>query len=253
MPFIFLAEFNMAITHYSLHGTEMDHTFHLKPLLTAAVFHDAFARLNYELETSAIHLEKLGLSWVLSDMHLEFEGKLPYWREPYSVEVWVRKNQQVRIFADFIAINGYGEAFARGTSVWLVIDQQTRQPVIKPDLLNRFTIENRAAIPGFRFSILPESGTVINTATIRIGVNDIDFNLHLNSVRYLGGGIDALGKEFLFSHRLKAVTVKYMKEVLCEEVVTVVNSRLENGTILHQIYSDSEEEVCRFISRWAPY
>ncbi len=240
----------MAITHYSLHGTEIDHTFHLKPLLIASIFHDTFARLSFDLELSALHLEKDELSWVLSDMYLEFESKLPFWREAYSVEVWVRKNQQVRIFTDFEAINESGNIFARGTGIWLLIDRQTRQAVIKPDLFNRYSIEKRAAIPGFRFPMLPEKGTPIGSATAKIGVNDIDFNLHLNSVRYLGGGIDALGKEFLFSHRLKSVVVKYMKEVLCEEVVTAVNSSLENCNILHQIFNSSGEEVCRFISDW---
>lgn len=240
----------MAIIHYSLHGTEIDHTFHLKPLLIASVFHDTFARVSYDLEVSAIHLGKEGLSWVLSDMHLEFTSRLPFWREAYSVEVWVRKNQQVRIFTDFVAINESGNVFARGTGIWLLIDQQTRQPVIKPDLFNRYSIEKRAAIPGFRFPVLPEKGNHIVTATAKIGVNDIDFNLHLNSVRYLGGGIDALGKTFLFKHKLKSVTVKYIKEVLCEEVVTAVNSGLENGSILHQVFNSSGEEVCRFVSGW---
>ncbi|MDD3666978.1 MAG: hypothetical protein PHQ65_17060, partial [Bacteroidales bacterium] len=60
----------MYTTRYTLHGTEIDHTFHLKPMLTASVFHDTFARLSYELEVSALHLQPLGFSWVLSDMHL---------------------------------------------------------------------------------------------------------------------------------------------------------------------------------------
>lgn len=241
----------MFSNQYSLNGTEIDHTFHLKPLLTASIFHDTFARLSYELEVSAIHLHKTGLSWVLSDMHLEFTGKLPFWRDSYAINVWIRRNQQVRIFSDFTATDIHGNIFARGTGIWLVIDRQTRQPVMRPDIFDKFEVENKAAVPGFRFPILQTGTEVVGQENMRVLFNDLDFNLHLNSVRYLGGAVEALGSRFLLGHKLKTITVKYLKEVLCDEQLLIKATRVEGG-FSHQIINAADEEVCRFFSSWIP-
>lgn len=241
----------MYTTNFTLNGTEIDHTFHLKPLLTASVFHDTFARLCYDLEISAIHLKDQNRSWVLSDMHLQYEAALPYWREPYSINVWIRRNQQVRVFTDFTAINARGEVFARGTSIWLVIDLISRQPVVADQVFNRFTVENRAAIDGFRFPVIPEGEASVGSEYYKIKVHDIDFNNHLNSVRYLGGGIDPLGSHFLLNNRLRSVTVRYLKELHCDETILASVHRLNEGFV-HRITNGTGEEACRFLTTWSP-
>lgn len=241
----------MYTTNYTLNGTEIDHTFHLKPLLTASVFHDTFARMSYDLGVSAIHLKDQGLSWVLSDMHLQYEASLPFWREPYSIGVWIRRNQKVRIFTDFTAVNARGEVFARGTGIWLVIDLATRQPVVADHVFDRFAVENRAAIDGFRFPAIPAGDDLVGSELYKIKVHDIDFNNHLNSVRFLGGGVDPLGSRFLLDNRLRSVTVRYLKELLCDETIQASVYRLHEGFV-HRISDGSGEEACRFLTTWEP-
>jgi acyl-ACP thioesterase len=241
----------MYTTRYTLHGTEIDHTFHLKPMLTASVFHDTFARLSYELEVSALHLQPLGFSWVLSDMHLEFTGKRPFWRESYSLTVWVRRNQNVRIFTDFQAFDNQGAEFARGTSIWLLIDTNTRQPVMNNQVFSKFEVTKREAIPGFRFTSLSEGENTVASEKQKVNVSDLDFNLHLNSIRYLGGGIEALGSDFLLKNSVESVTVKYMKEILCNETITIEVGSHSRGFI-HQMFNAAGDETCRFLSTWKP-
>lgn len=239
----------MFACHFSLNGTEIDHTFHLKPLLMASIFHDTFARLTHDLGVSAIHLQPLGLSWVLSDMHIEYMAKLPFWRDEYEVAVWIRRNQQVRIFTDFVAKTPNGQVFARGTSIWLVIDSLSRQPVMNPEIFDAFEIVHQEAVHGFRFGTLPVCKKVEATDMQTVKVNDLDFNRHLNSVKYLGGGIELLGSQFLLSHTLKSVTAKYLKEVLCDEKLLLKVGPALSGFV-HHIFNQQGDESCRFFTTW---
>jgi len=239
---------------YTVHGSEIDHTYHLKPYLVASLFQDAFARYSADLGFAAYDLQHHDRTWILSDMHMEFDGMTPFWREPYTIKTWVRKNQKVRMYVDFEAVNSLGKIFSRGSSCWLVLDENTREVVDAAEILNNFPVSDTEAIPDFRFILLQPEGELVNTEEQEVRTYDIDFNGHLNSVRYIAGGLEAIPRDIRLIHKLKSVTVRYIKEVYLGDVVRCEVRRVEHSSIIWiQLYNGMDEEVCRFKTDWELY
>ena len=91
-----------------------------------------------------------------------------------------------------------------------------------------------------------------NVQTYRVRLNDIDYNQHVNNAKYFDWVMDSLGMEFVGSHRLKSVLVKYDKEILPEASVKSFYEirQTENGVqTLHQLESD-EQKCCHLSLEW---
>ena len=88
--------------------------------------------------------------------------------------------------------------------------------------------------------------------TYRVRLNDIDYNHHVNNAKYFDWVMDSLGMDFIKTHSLKSVLVKYDKEILPEATVKSFYEirETENGVqTLHQLESD-DQKCCHLSLEW---
>ena len=235
---------------YIVHGTEIDHTYRLTEPYLLSLFQDAFARYCAELGIAAYDLQRDQKTWILSDFHARFNGDLPRWNHEIRFDVWARKNQSFRMYADFRAFDGDGKLCASGTSCWLILDEVLRIPVDHTETFSKLALTSNQAVPGFRFAKMETIEGPAFEEMMKIRSSDIDFNLHLNSVRYIGAGILGVPFNFRQRHRLTWLTIKYNQEAVLDQELRSVTIAAGNKN-LHLLTDQSGQiEYSRMITCW---
>ncbi|MDE6497560.1 MAG: hypothetical protein K2L21_02745 [Muribaculaceae bacterium] len=171
-------------SHYCLTAGETDaHGLLSAPMLVQkcieiATRHANALRIGYEELSSA------GIGWVLSRMSIEIE-RYPRINETFSIYTWIESYN--RHFSDrmFEVVDEGGNTLARARSTWVAIDMQSRTMA---DLLaferDAFPCLDRPCdvAPAARVGKLGEAA---EEEPLHFGYSDIDFNRHVNTVRYL--------------------------------------------------------------------
>ncbi|MDO9511620.1 MAG: thioesterase [Bacteroidales bacterium] len=235
---------------YTVRSSEIDYKYRLKPFYAISMFLDAFALYCDDNGVAAYHLHEIGKSWVMTELKVLFAKDMPVWKDELSMKVWVRKVLGVRVIGDFFLYDKKGDVVCRGTSRWLILDIESRTPDTADCVRNVFDICKEEAIPGFRFgAIEPFFGKqFIDKQLVRSF--DIDFNKHLNSVRYIAGAIESIPLELRENTHLKEIYINYIKEAFLGETITSIATG-EHQNFYHQQFRDSEpHEICKMHSQW---
>ena len=131
-------------------------------------------------------------AWVLSRLLIEMP-QMPRSGQAFNVSTWVARIY--RQFTDrlFAITDNDGTPLGYATSVWALIDLDTRQPVSLADYDNpRF----HAAMDTQTVPLTPFGRCRVETAqpvrTIPVMRSDLDINGHVNSIRYMQMAIDTI-------------------------------------------------------------
>ncbi len=187
-------------------------------------------------------------SWVLSRMALEFDI-LPEQYTKFTIRTWVNDCGRVLSVRNFVLSDDKGNVFGRVTTQWCMIDMVRRAPVDLSEVveLHRMYISDEPA-PCER----PHKVLTVNpqhTTEHRIVYSDIDFNRHVNTMRYIDMMLDILPIEMLAEHRPLRLDVHFIKESRYGHTLTVGYEQ-KGDVSLFGIRSDDGEAVCRASIEW---
>ncbi|XP_076926910.1 palmitoyl-acyl carrier protein thioesterase, chloroplastic-like [Bidens hawaiensis] len=167
---------------------------------------------------------KNNLIWVVSRMQVQVD-QYPIWGEILEIDTWVGASGKNGMRRDWeIRSHTTGIGFARATSTWVMMNQNTRRLSKMPD-------EVRAEIsPWFihKQAIKEESPEKIeklddNAKYINSGLqpkrSDLDMNHHVNNVKYVGWMLEAIPDECLENYQLSNIILEYRRECGSSDVV----------------------------------
>ena len=235
---------------YTVRVSEMDGNYRLQAHQLCAYFQDAIACHYAERGLAAYDLQRENRTWLLVGMRIDCCGEMPRWRTRVHVEIWPRKVGRVRLYNDLIARSAAGEVMARGTSCFLIADQDTRRPVPLDRYASRLEIQREAALPGFRFArIAALEGETHALAQVVRG-HDTDFNDHLNSLRALVWALEAIPRPFRVQHTLASVDIRFLQEAFSGDTV-LSTVTLQGDAVYHQLLREEDGvEICTMLSTW---
>jgi medium-chain acyl-[acyl-carrier-protein] hydrolase len=187
-------------------------------------------------------LHRENLAWVLSRFAVEME-RYPKNGEQFTVETWIEDFGRVFTTRNFKVLDGKGVAIGGGSSVWCMIDMQTRKAVdiqSKGDYKHFATgipsiIDKPIKVPG----ILSEA-----VSRHRIKYSDIDFNRHTNSMKYLEWMIDLFPMEVYLNQKIRRMDINYINEALFGDVVEIYRETLQPDQYVFDLRRE-EEMICR--------
>ena len=168
-------------------------------------------------------LAKLNLRWVLVRLSIEVDRSLAI-NESYKIATWIESVN--RFFSDrgSMITDKDEKIVARIHSVWAAIDNDTRLLGNLEQLpKDGFTIVE----PKFKLDKLAPPAIDINSEiaerTLKFGVTDIDFNRHVNAIRYLTAAIDSHDLRFYDSHSIGRLDASFEHEVYYGEEISVAS------------------------------
>ena len=193
-------------------------------------------------------LMKNNWSWVLSRMAVEFD-RMPEQFTGYSIRTWVNYDGRLLSSRNFVLTDDSGEVFGRVVTQWAMINFETRRPVDLTQLAAKYTDvlsdeQSPCERPHKLTAVDPEQ-----TFEHRIVYSDIDFNRHVNTMRYLDMMVDMLPIETFAEPRPVRMDLHFIKESVYGQTLTVGLQRQENVS-LFEIKSDDGAVVCRASFEW---
>jgi acyl-ACP thioesterase len=150
------------------------------------------------------------------------------WGEVVTVQTWPTGVNGLLAFRDFRILDSKGRISVLADSSWLVIDRDRRRPVRLPSDWKGWKFPDRRAFadrPGDRpaFAVTEES------AVTQVETRDLDFNAHVNHVRYIEWMLQPLPEDVISRYRLTEMTATFMQEAVLGERLRIERSGLPSG------------------------
>lgn len=195
---------------------------------------------------------ELNLAWVLTRIKVEIT-RYPVWNETVIVETWPHEPQKVKFNRDYYIKDVEGNILVRATSIWAIIDINTRE-LQKTDRL-KFTYPEwnvEKAITGHNEKLKPVSEPVLSYKKV-IGGSDIDMNEHLNNSKYVDYIMDCFTMDELKAYTAESIDVNYINEALPGDTILLkkdnksTRAKADENVPLIEAYKDGDTEYDRYV------
>lgn len=151
----------------------------------------------------------VGKLWVLTRVDVEV-NKLPRYYDEVIVKTYPKDAIKFIFPRQFRFEDKKGNVYLKASAAFMVIDQTSRQMLIKPfDKLPKGESCNDE-LP-FPKKVMEEDVEHIYSKKIRF--SDLDLNGHMNNVRYIESICDLFDSKYLSDHYISSFTINYLSEV----------------------------------------
>ncbi len=186
-------------------------------------------------------LNERNCSWVLSRMALELDSR-PRQYTDCRIATWISDYGRVLSTRNFTLADDDGTEFGRAVTQWAMLDLESRTAV---DLSGVGRAHADALVnepspaekPRKILSVAPAE-----TAEHRVAYSDIDFNRHMNTMRYIDLMFDAMPLELLASQRAVRLDIHFLHECRYGQRLTVGWER-QGDKWLFSVRSEEQEAV----------
>ncbi|MDP4185606.1 MAG: thioesterase [Bacteroidota bacterium] len=155
-------------------------------------------------------LLKMNLFWVLSRLMIKVKC-WPLWREQCTLKTWSIGPDGAFARREFSLLDAKGEEIITATSLWLIIDAQTRRLQRITNLNWNFPYFDQKVMD-IQLEKLPDFTPDFISEALPVQYSDLDVNQHVNNTRYIRRIIDSYDFDFLNTHEVKEFEINFMKE-----------------------------------------
>lgn len=169
-------------------------------------------------------------SWVLSRMAVEFDSR-PEQYADYTVTTWINEYGRVLSTRNFTLADAGGKEFGRAVTQWAMIDLRSRSAV---DLSEVGKAHADAMVDVPSPTDKPRkirAVTPTQTTEHRVVYSDIDFNRHVNTMRYIEMMFDMLPIEMLAAEVPVRLDIHFLKECRYGQTLTIGCEQRERSAL----------------------
>lgn len=231
---------------------EVDRFNNMSPLVLLRFLQEVAGDHARQLGVSVSELQRHGLTWVLSRMHVQVFRSVGAGSR-LLIRSWPSNREGVFSCREFEVYTDVGDKVALATSSWAVIDLETRRPVRLTEELLSFPLNPRRAIID-PFQSLPRVLHGGHERTCTVDKADLDLNCHVNNVVYARWVLESLTGAVRDNYRLCAIELGFRAEAFADEDIVVVSepqSPAENDCWLHRVSAVNDgRELVRARTAW---
>lgn len=187
-------------------------------------------------------------SWVLSRMAVEFD-RLPPQYTDYTVATWINEYGRVLSTRNFTLADAAGCEFGRAVTQWAMIDLRSRSAV---DLSWVGDAHADAIVDIPSPTDKPRKVREVHPSKVaehRAAYSDIDFNRHVNTMRYIEMMFDMLPLDMLTVEAPVRLDIHFLRESRYGQTLAVGCELRERGA-LFEIRCDAETVAVRASVAW---
>ena len=187
-------------------------------------------------------LDSDSTTWVLSRLAVDIETQ-PKQYEEIAIETWVNEFNRLSSTRNFRIHRGE-ECIAKGVSQWCMLNMETRQVVdmslLKETYMQAMVDEPSPISAPARLRPITPAGS----ASRPVVYSDIDFNRHVNTLRYIDLIFDNVPLELIEKNEGLRIDINFIAEALYGETLTIGWS--EEGNVWNfEISSSQAKTLCR--------
>ncbi|MCL2802132.1 MAG: thioesterase [Treponema sp.] len=175
-------------------------------------------------------MARTGQVWILSRMSA-LVNRRPKYRDTITVRSWPRGWDKLFAIRDYEIKDNNGLAVVSARSAWLIVDMEKRRPLRPQSVLDNLphnegleamTSEADGA------AALPEHFNLQKAAERKALYTDLDFNGHVNNVRYIQWIEDTMEPGLLEKAGKIRLDINYLNEILEGEMVELYSVPIYN-------------------------
>lgn len=182
-------------------------------------------------------------TWVLLRLAIEMDS-CPKQYEEVRIETWIEDIKILSTTRNFHIKDKHDQTLGYGTSVWAMIDFDTRRPQDLSQFENLLQFEQ-----GDKTPIAPPAklklveGELIDDFTAKY--SHIDFNRHVNTMRYVEWISNCFSPDQYSAKKIKRFDINFMSEILFGKSIQLfMQTASEKDTYLFELRS-SDKTSCR--------
>lgn len=181
--------------------------------------------------------------WVLSRMAIELDY-LPEEYSEFTIHTWISDYNRLASTRNFTLTDDDGREFGRAATQWCMIDYETRMPVdmntmAKAHEGNMVDAPSPCERPR-RLGALTSDPVVKH----RVAYSDIDFNRHMNTMRYIDLSFDSLPIEVPEQLNALRLDLNFVKEARYGDELQLKAEQKENVR-LFEFSNNAGDAMCR--------
>ena len=220
---------------YIVSNNDVDASFKLKVPAIFRYFQDVALLATEDAKVDSMSLSKKNIDWVITRMSVQIK-RLPKCDEEITVCTYPGKDMAMLYPRYFAILDTKGNVIIRSTSIWALIDNNTRKVIVDRDVIAKLPGENwddeQLPLP----EKIAESSDKRMVEKRTIHYSDLDFNSHMNNVRYVELLMDVHDAEFYKNKQVSYIVLNYIKELKEKEAVEVYSDASSPETI--SVYSN---------------
>ena len=204
-------------------------------------------------DVATVHINSLGaghndiikqnLLWVIIRIDVKLYAPITV-ADEIVVSTHAGENRACLFDRYFQIYNRKGKLIGAASSLWTLIDKDTRKVCMKPNIKVIKPEHDKDDIP------VPEK--IVGEATNKVDerkarYSEIDLNGHLNNVEYIKYIFDIHPSSFYQDHVVKEISVNYDKEIKEGDVVTLYSEVKDNVEIVKGKLGEQNSFTARII------
>lgn len=198
-------------------------------------------------------MECTGHFWLLARLHVMLD-RLPRFGETDRVTTWPSGNERLTASRDF-TLQVDGQPIGRATSSWVSMNIDTRRPTPPGEVLQERFIPDRGRALRFPSKAVTRLREGDHEILLMARRSDLDVNDHVNNVRYVEFGLEAVPPEWMAARRCLGVDIQFRSESFAgdEYRATCAQAEREAGldTMLHGLMRTADNrEIARMKTWW---
>jgi len=173
---------------------------------------------------------RTGQIWILSRMSVIVKRRPKYF-ENITVRSWPRGGEKLFAIRDYDIRDKDDIPVVCARSGWIVLDVEKRRPLRPQSLMDSIPQnegENALSPEDNAITALEERKNLQKAVGRKACYTDLDFNGHVNNVRYIQWIEDALEPQFLENADKMRLDINYLNEILGGEDIDIMSAKIED-------------------------
>ncbi|MCH8568023.1 MAG: hypothetical protein LAT67_07160 [Balneolales bacterium] len=200
-------------------------------------------------------LHESGQTWVLQRFYIQI-NELPQDEQNIKITTYPSGSDRLLAFRDYKAEDEAGNLLLTATSAWVILDLSSRRVVAVPDVVKKISTAFGPSLCSFAntklFPLDHQNEDNTNEATIWVRRHDLDLNGHVNNVRYMEWGLEAIPDSFVEKYTLNSLDIVFKAECFKgDELISISQVKETKNNYSHEILRKEDHKlVCLMQTSW---
>lgn len=210
----------------TLYESDFDVTANVKLHRVMELMQDAATTHADNLGVGWNDMDARGLFWVLSKVKITFCKPVDRKIRNFKLYTWPIAANRLYLERRFEAVDGQGEVLFGSSTLWMIVDKDSRAIVSREVIAEYYDFDFDAAecVCGNGFDRIRRDDSYTFEYERQIRRTDLDINRHVNNTNYVNYALDVLGE----NERVTEAEIVYHKELTLGDAVKVYSKREQN-------------------------